>query len=108
MKQLLFDYFFKDGWLTKRGRWTCFILGWLLMLGPLWLATIGVLSFFIAFLIFCVGLVFGLANGYEGKAKLFGYQAPFTNDPLGWRKAKKSYQADTEVSKEAPSDKKCL
>lgn len=105
MKQLVLEYFFKDGWLTKRGRWTCFTLGWVLMLGPLWLATIGILSFSIAFLLFCIGLVFGLANAYEGRAKLFGYQAPFTSDPIGWQKAKKSYQADADADADADAAK---
>jgi hypothetical protein len=41
---------------------------------------------------------FGVVVSYIGicgrQAKQFGFQAPFTNDPLGWRKAKESYKAE--------------
>jgi len=53
-----------------------------------------------------VGGALGYLGAYGGLAKKFGFEAPFTNDPLGWRKAKKSYHADSEVSKEEPGDKK--
>jgi len=39
-----------------------------------------------------VGCVLGYVGAYGGLAKTFGFSAPFTNDPLGWRKAKKTYQ----------------
>jgi hypothetical protein len=41
-----------------------------------------------------IGSAISLFGSYEGKAKQFGFQAPFTNDPLGWRKAKKTYKTD--------------
>lgn len=92
MKQKIYNFFFKDGWLTKNGSRFFFWMGWVFMLLPLWLATHRLMNFYFAFLLFCIGVVMGLVDGYEGKAKQFGYQAPFTNDPLGWRKAKQSYE----------------
>lgn len=43
-----------------------------------------------------VGLSIGLAvaavGGFSGRADALDLPAPFTNDPLGWREAKKSYE----------------
>lgn len=39
-----------------------------------------------------VGGLFGYVGAYGGLARKFGFSAPFTSDPLGWRKAKKSYE----------------
>lgn len=42
-----------------------------------------------------LGGALGYVGAYGGLAKTFGFPAPFTNDPLGWRKAKKSYEQDS-------------
>lgn len=47
------------------------------------------------------GGLLGYVGAYGGLARKFGFEAPFTNDPLGWRKAKKSYETK-ENSDEAP------
>jgi hypothetical protein len=55
-----------------------------------------------------IGMALGLAiaavGGFSGRAKALDLK-PFTNDPLGWRKAKKSYKADSEDPTEAAIDK---
>jgi hypothetical protein len=73
------------------------ILGVLVLLGlcgipffdmPLWLSIpVGLISVLSAFLLM-----------FEGRAVALGLK-PFTNDPLGWRKAKESYksQVDTDM-----------
>jgi hypothetical protein len=43
---------------------------------------------------------FGYLGAYGGLARKFGFEAPFTNDPKGWRKAKESYKTDA-ASEEA-------
>jgi hypothetical protein len=90
----ILGFFVQNGWLTRRGKWILFCSGWVFMLLPFWLVNREVISFLSAFFIFCLGSVFGLVLAYDGKAKQFGYSAPFTNDPLGWRAAKKSYGQD--------------
>ncbi|PQA75675.1 hypothetical protein [Rhodoferax sp. TS-BS-61-7] len=58
-----------------------------------------------------IGMALGLAlaaiGGFSGRAKALDLK-PFTNDPLGWRKAKKSYQNDSEPHAEKTSDKTSL
>ncbi len=52
---------------------------------PLWLAIpIGGLS-----------LIAGVVLMFEGRASALGLK-PFTNDPLGWRKAKETYKTDAD------------
>ena len=41
--------------------------------------------------------------GVAGRAEALGLK-PFTNDPLGWRKAKESYKADDVSTKVADKD----
>jgi hypothetical protein len=43
------------------------------------------------------GGMLGYMGAYGGLAKKFGLQPPFTNDPLGWRNAKKSYEIESDV-----------
>lgn len=50
-----------------------------------------------------VGLAFAAIGGFSGRAKALGLK-PFTNDRLDWRRAKKSYQTDSDASKEKPND----
>ncbi len=56
-----------------------------------------------------LGLSIGLGimgiGAYSARASALGLPPPFTNDPLGWRKAKKSYQNDSEPHAEKTSDK---
>ena len=49
------------------------------------------------------GGLLGYVGAYGGLARKFGFEAPFTNDPLGWRKAKETYQND--ASPERPENK---
>lgn len=85
-------FFLTDaGWLTKKGELVLFWGGASLMFGPLYLVSLGYLNFTVAFLSFSVGTAMAVATGYEGQARMFGFQPPFTEDPLGWRRAKRSY-----------------
>ena len=56
--------------------------------GVLWLEPQRIISL--------IGLVSGTVliglAGYEARARALELQPPFTNDPLGWRKAKESYK----------------
>ena len=45
-----------------------------------------------------LGAALGYIGAYGGLARKFGFPAPFTNDPLGWRKAKQTYKSDEEVN----------
>jgi hypothetical protein len=80
----------KEGWLV--GYWGyIFSVGGLIIAIVPWLINLHVgLSLFVSI----IGCLISLTASYEAKAKLFGYQAPFTNDPLGWRKAKQSYKQE--------------
>ena len=44
------------------------------------------------------GLVIASISSFEAKAKVLGLR-PFTNDPLGWRSAKASYEPKGEEQK---------
>ncbi len=43
------------------------------------------------YLVVVIAIIFGYGSAWAGIVKKWGY-APFTNDPLGWRKAKESYK----------------
>jgi hypothetical protein len=49
------------------------------------------LSDFRLWILVVIALVFGRGAAMAGIVQQWGYK-PFTNDPLGWRKAKKSYE----------------
>ncbi len=55
-----------------------------------------------------LGLSIGLGimgiGAYSARASALGLPPPFTNDPLGWRKAKKSYQDESSESVEKKQD----
>ena len=55
-----------------------------------------------------VGLSLGLGiasiGGFSGRAKALDLK-PFTNDPLGWRKAKESYKTQEDQEDQKTSDK---
>ena len=87
--KVLFGFFFKDGRATWYGRLIAMggsiltmycvihfrfnnVFGWVLLIAS-WITL----------------AIFGLS----GRSEAIGLK-PFTNDPLGWRKAKKSYKTD--------------
>lgn len=41
-----------------------------------------------------LAILFGYGSAWSGLSEKWGFK-PFTNDPLGWRKAKKSYEQDS-------------
>ncbi len=104
----LWSFFVKHGWLTKNGDRVLTSVSLLLICGSVWLIHEDKINAWVGFTLITLGSVIGLLVGYEGKAKQFGYKAPFTNDPLGWREAKKSYQSDSAAQENMSSDKKDL
>lgn len=95
----LISFFLKDGHLTSRGADSLGVAGVLIIWGAayffdewsgLWFWTLAIL-----------GGALGYLGAYGGLARKFGFSAPFTNDPLGWRKAKKSYKTDAMTDEEA-------
>jgi hypothetical protein len=93
-----------SGWLKRRWSYVFSFGGLVLAIGP-WFLEIHVGY---CLLLTLIGSGISLIGSYESKAKQFGFQAPFTNDPLGWREAKKSYKAEAEAPNESPSDKNGL
>ena len=51
----------------------------------------------ILWILTAMAIIFGYGSAWSGLSEKWGYK-PFTNDPLGWRAAKKSYdqQPDSE------------
>lgn len=89
MKSHFQIHLMQDGRLTFFSQ-LCLLLGGLtLVLGALiyspnkWLMLVGVVS----------GCLMASIAGISAKAQVLGLR-PFTSDPLGWRKAKASYQED--------------
>jgi hypothetical protein len=87
-----FNSFYQEGHITERGSdvfaivgiaitWGCayFFKEW----GGFWF-----------WLLVSVGVVISYVGIFGRQAKQFGFEAPFTNDSLGWRKAKKTYKTD--------------
>jgi hypothetical protein len=100
-----------DGKLTGRGAVLLFLIGISIMLGSVvylptvWMRWLGT----------SVGLGCMAVAGYSGRAKALGLPPPFTNDPLGWRKAKATYKqqadagvdsSDSSTSERGGADKK--
>jgi hypothetical protein len=84
-----------DGKLTGLGAVLLFLLGISIMLGAVvYLPTLGTRWLGTSLGLGCMALA-----GYSGRAKALGLPPPFTNDPLGWRQAKATYeqQADAEA-----------
>lgn len=54
-------------------------------------------------LLACFAIIFGYGASMAGLMKKWGYR-PFTNDPLGWRKAKQSYKVDASSDGESSSE----
>ncbi len=44
----------------------------------------------------CLGLTLAAIGGFSGRANALDLPPPFTNDPLGWRKAKETYKTDAD------------
>lgn len=61
-------------------------------------------NIFVLTLGLCIGFVLVSLVTYSNKAESLDLPAPFTNDPLGWRKAKQSYKEET--APEEDSEKK--
>jgi hypothetical protein len=106
MRNKAWSFFVKDGWLTKKGGGVLTIASLALIVVPLWLIYENYLNGKIGLILLGIGSVLGAVVGYEGKAKQSGFLAPFTNDPLGWRKAKQSYQQDTPPEESKGNDPK--
>lgn len=100
-KNKLINFFIRKGWLTIKGDRILTFASLLLIGVPLWLIYKDLIDPRISFVLLLIGILLGAIVGYEGKAKQFGFQAPFTDDPLGWREAKKSYETK-ENSDEEP------
>jgi len=92
-------WFFRDGNLTSIGGTVIALIGVIAVLGSIaWAKT----KFaFIAGIFFGVFLI-AIASA-SLKALVLGIK-PFTNDPIGWRKAKKSYK-NSEAAPNAFSEK---
>ena len=86
MKPLL-RFFFKDGRATWYGSWLAIIGSILVMYGVIHFRLNNVFGWILLVVAWIVLAVFGLS----GRAEAIGLK-PFTNDPLGWRKAKASYK----------------
>ncbi len=88
MKCLL-GFFFKNGKATWYGRLVGMLGSILVIYGVIHFRLNNVFGWFLLVAAWIVLMVFGLS----GRSEAIGLK-PFTNDPLGWRKAKKSYTPD--------------
>ena len=79
--------FLIEGRLTLLGSFGLVLSGFLMVYGSLeflpfrWAKLVGV----------SLGLALAAVGGLSGRASAIGLPPPFTNDPLSWRAAKKSY-----------------
>lgn len=94
------ELFLKDGWFTKIGSFLCLVLGLAIVGLVIWLEPPKVI--YIVLLI--TGLIFIGFAGIEARARALGLAPPFTNDPLGWRKAKESYKTTKNIEDKKPTD----
>lgn len=92
------ELFLKDGYLTFLGS-ACLVLGGigfiflsLEYLPYVWLRIAGAVA----------GLTVAAVGGYSVSAKGLGIPPPFTNDPLGWRKAKDTYKSEDDTAEASP------
>jgi hypothetical protein len=101
MKKILL---LNNGWFTTIGSFSCLVLGISMVGLVVWLEPPKIV--YIIFL--TIGLVLVGLAGYEARARAIGLEPPFTRDPLGWRKAKESYNTpeDFKGAKEAKSDRR--
>lgn len=80
---------FKDGRITFVGSIVLLLLGLLVGYASLVLLPSNELRLIGA----SVGLGISVLGGFSGRARALGLPPPFTNDPLGWRKAKRTYES---------------
>jgi hypothetical protein len=92
--------FLKDGNLKKSVAILSSLLGISAALGVVFF--IDDLSDWRPWFLAVVAIFFGYGSAWAGLMKKWGYR-PFTNDPLGWRAAKASYEVDQ--SKNAETEK---
>lgn len=89
------QFFILDGKLTLFGVFLLVIVGFLIVYLSVeyvpwkWGKLIGL----------SVGLALAGIGGISGRASALDLPPPFTNDPLGWRKAKKSYEIKEDSDK---------
>ena len=83
------NFFILDGKLTKKGKNIFTVIGLAAAYGVWYF--IGDMSDIRFWLCVIIGIVFGYGTVWAGWMEKWGYK-PFTNDPLGWRKAKASYR----------------
>lgn len=87
MKMIFKKLITSEGWLTRTwGR--VFSYGGIAIAVLPWFLEI---DFMYCLLMAVAGSVVSLIASYEAKARLLGLPAPFTRDPIGWRKAKRTY-----------------
>lgn len=80
---------FEDGKLTRKWKNIFTLIGLLSALSTLFF--LDDLSDYRLWILVVIALIFGRGAALAGIVQRWGYK-PFTNDPLGWRKAKKSYR----------------
>ena len=88
MRKLL-EFFIRDGRTTNLGGMVAQLLALAAIVAVIGFRLNNLLGWIILIVSGIVILVFGIA----GRAEALGLK-PFTNDPLGWRKAKETYQND--------------
>jgi hypothetical protein len=90
----MLNFFVKEG---RLARWFSNLLffGGLGVMGLAFLFLSGLMFY----LVLVTGLLLASISSFEAKAIVLGFK-PFTNDPLGWRKAKKSYETKEDSDKE--------
>jgi hypothetical protein len=100
---VIIKIFLIGGKLTLFGVISCVVVGF----GLVYLSLEFIPSKWGALLGLCLGLTIAAIGGFSGRANALDLPAPFTNDPLGWRKAKKTYKTDAaseEVTKKDDRD----
>ncbi len=94
-------FFYLEGHITERGSDVFAIVGIAIIWGCAYFFRDW--GGFLFWLLVSVGVVISYVGIFGRQAKQFGFEAPFTNDPLGWRKARKTYHSGTDAKK--PTDK---
>lgn len=94
------NYFVKGGRLTGLGVLLAVVVG----AGLAYLSLSFLPTKFWKLLGLSIGLGIMGIGAYSARASALGLPPPFTNDPLGWRKAKKSYQDESSESVEKKQD----
>lgn len=93
----LFQFFVESGHLTARGADALGVTGVVLIACAAYFFESW--SGFWFWSLALTGGALGYLGAYGGLAKKMGFSAPFSNDPLGWRAAKKSYNEGSESDK---------